>query len=180
MDCSPPGSSVHGIFQASLLEWVAISFARGSSQPEDQTHVSHNAGRFFTNYVISKALNRYISLFLRIYWLPATTYTSYAITKKLSSLLRLNKIIDPYFVKGIYKSVQNSLVLKSLLTQISMFSLEDFTDLELKFLWRRKSWLSHCFAALVSWDTRGFGPLILLMFTRYKQLFLLRILCLRT
>ena len=38
--CSPPGSSVHGILQARLLEWVAISFSRGSSQPRDQTHVS--------------------------------------------------------------------------------------------------------------------------------------------
>ena len=145
MDCSPPGSSVQEIFRARLLEWVAISFSRGSSQPEDQTHVSCNAGRFFTNYVISKALNRYISLFLTIYWLPATTYTSYAITKKSIVSTQTYKIIDPYFAKGIYKSVQNSLVLKSLLTQISMFSSEDFTDLELKFLWRtKKSWLSHC------------------------------------
>ena len=40
MDCSPPASSVHGISQARILEWVAISFSRGSSQPRDQTHVS--------------------------------------------------------------------------------------------------------------------------------------------
>ena len=40
MDCSPPGSSVHGIPQARILEWVAISFSKGSSQPRDQTHVS--------------------------------------------------------------------------------------------------------------------------------------------
>ena len=40
MDCSPPGSSVHGIFQARILEWVAISFSRGSSQPWDGTHLS--------------------------------------------------------------------------------------------------------------------------------------------
>ena len=39
MDCSPPGSSVHGISQARILEWVAISFSRGSSQPRDQTCV---------------------------------------------------------------------------------------------------------------------------------------------
>ena len=38
-DCSPPGSSVHGIFQARILERVAISFSRGSSQHRDQTHV---------------------------------------------------------------------------------------------------------------------------------------------
>ena len=40
MDCSLPGSPVHGILQARVLEWVAISSSRGSSQPRDQTHVS--------------------------------------------------------------------------------------------------------------------------------------------
>ena len=40
INCSPPGSSVHGIFQARILEWVAISFSRGSSQPRDQIWVS--------------------------------------------------------------------------------------------------------------------------------------------
>ena len=40
MDCSPPGSSVHGILQARILEWVVISFSRASSQPRDQTWVS--------------------------------------------------------------------------------------------------------------------------------------------
>ena len=40
MDCSLPGSSVHRIFQARVLEWVAISFSRGSSQPRDQSRVS--------------------------------------------------------------------------------------------------------------------------------------------
>ena len=40
MDCSPPVSSVHGIFQVRILEWVAISSSRGSSQPNDQTQVS--------------------------------------------------------------------------------------------------------------------------------------------
>ena len=40
MDCSPPGSSIHGIFQARILEWMAISSSRGSSQPRNQTHIS--------------------------------------------------------------------------------------------------------------------------------------------
>ena len=40
MDCSPPGSSVHGILQVRILEWVAISSSRESSPPRDQTHVS--------------------------------------------------------------------------------------------------------------------------------------------
>ena len=48
MDCSPPGSSVHGILQARIMEWVAISFSRGLSQPRDQTQVSCIAGRRFT------------------------------------------------------------------------------------------------------------------------------------
>ena len=48
MDCSPPGSSIHGIFQASILEWVAVSFSRGSFQPWDRTQVSRIEGRHFT------------------------------------------------------------------------------------------------------------------------------------
>ena len=41
MDCSPPGSSIHGVFQARIVEWVVISFSRGSSQLRDQTGVSY-------------------------------------------------------------------------------------------------------------------------------------------
>ena len=48
MECSPPGSSVHGIFQARIVERVAISFSRGSSQPRDQTHISCITGGFST------------------------------------------------------------------------------------------------------------------------------------
>ena len=49
MDYSPLGSSVHGILWARILEWVAISFSRGSSWPRDWTQVSCIAGRFFTS-----------------------------------------------------------------------------------------------------------------------------------
>ena len=48
IDRSPPGYPVPVILQARALEWVAISFSRGSSQPRDQTQVSHTAGGFFT------------------------------------------------------------------------------------------------------------------------------------
>ena len=41
LDCSPPGSSVHEILQARILEWVAVPSLRGSSQPRDRTHVSY-------------------------------------------------------------------------------------------------------------------------------------------
>ena len=56
MDCSPPGSSIHGIFQARVLEWVAISFSRGSSWPRDRTWVSSTAGRRFTIWASREAL----------------------------------------------------------------------------------------------------------------------------
>ena len=46
--CDPMDCTVHGILQGRILEWVAFPFSRGSSQPRDQTQVSHSAGRFFT------------------------------------------------------------------------------------------------------------------------------------
>ena len=47
--CDPMVYTVHGILQARILEWVALPFSRGSSQPRDQTQVSHIAGGFFTS-----------------------------------------------------------------------------------------------------------------------------------
>ena len=55
VDCSLPGSSVHGIFQARVLEWVAIPFPRGSSRARDRTLVSCITGRFFTIQAIWEA-----------------------------------------------------------------------------------------------------------------------------
>ena len=54
MDGSPPGSSVHGILQARILDWVAISSFKGSSQHRDWTQVSHIAGGFFTIWATRK------------------------------------------------------------------------------------------------------------------------------
>ena len=65
MDCSPPDSSVQGIFEARILEWVAISFSRGSSQPRDQNQVSHIAGGFFTSWDTREAHWHYL-LYQRI------------------------------------------------------------------------------------------------------------------
>ena len=55
MDCSWPGSSVHGIFQVWILEWVAVSFSRGSSRPRDRTQVSRIVGRCFTIWATREA-----------------------------------------------------------------------------------------------------------------------------
>ena len=64
MDCNLPGSSVHGVLQARILEWVAIPFSRGSSQPRDQTWVSCIAGRSFTIWATREALSVKLILFL--------------------------------------------------------------------------------------------------------------------
>ena len=57
IDYSLPGSSVHGILQARILEWVAISCSRGSSWPRNQTWVSCIAGRLFTSWAMREAQN---------------------------------------------------------------------------------------------------------------------------
>ena len=57
MDCSPPGFSIHGIFQARILEWIAIAFSRESFQPRDQacaSRVSWITGRLFTAEPLGK------------------------------------------------------------------------------------------------------------------------------
>ena len=55
MDCSLPGSSLHGILQTTVLEWVAISFSRGSSRPRDRTQVSWIPGRRFNLWATREA-----------------------------------------------------------------------------------------------------------------------------
>jgi len=55
MDCSPSGSSANEILQARILEWVAISFSRGSSWLRDRTQISHLAGRFITIWATKEA-----------------------------------------------------------------------------------------------------------------------------
>ena len=70
MDCSLPGSSLHGILQARVLEWVAISFSRGSSWPRDQTQVSRIPGKRFNLWATREA-HQYIilsNLKYNIFW----------------------------------------------------------------------------------------------------------------
>ena len=57
MNCSPSGFSVHGIFQARILEWVPFLFSRGPSWPRDRNWVSCIAGRFFTIWATREVLN---------------------------------------------------------------------------------------------------------------------------
>ena len=62
MDCSLPGSSLHGILQARVLEWVAISFSKGSSRPRDWTRVSRIPGRRFNLWATREAHEEFSSV----------------------------------------------------------------------------------------------------------------------
>ena len=66
MDCSPPDPSIHEIFPARILQWVAMPRSRGSSQPRDRTHVSCMAGRFFTDEPPGEAHFIYSSVYISI------------------------------------------------------------------------------------------------------------------
>ena len=62
MDCSLPGFSAHGIFQARVLKWVAISFSRASSWPRDWTRVSHIVGICFTIWATREIISEGIDI----------------------------------------------------------------------------------------------------------------------
>ena len=66
--CSLPGSSVHGIFQAGVLEWGAISFPRGSSQPRDRTWVSRIVGRCFTIWATREVTTIWVTREAEVKW----------------------------------------------------------------------------------------------------------------
>ena len=65
MYCSPSGSSVHGILQARILEWVAIPFSKESFQPRDRTQVSHITGRFLTFWATREDYFTYMLFYLK-------------------------------------------------------------------------------------------------------------------
>ena len=87
MDCSLPGSSVHGILQARVLEWVASPFSRGPSRPKDRTCISC-IGRFFTiwatrealhisNWLLNFTRNTWFCVYKICSWKSIFTYSSF-------------------------------------------------------------------------------------------------------
>ena len=117
MDCSQPGSSVHGIFQARVLQWVAISFFRGSSQPRNQTQVSLPVDRRSRQHVkkqrlhfVDKGLYSQSCSFSRSHvwmwqldykegWVPNWCFRNVVLKKTLESSLD-SKEIKPVNPKG--------------------------------------------------------------------------------
>ena len=109
IDCSPPGSSVNGILQARILEWVAMPFSRGSSQTRDWACVTCIAGRCFTICTTRKAL-RCLSVFLITPWRLSFCYFAFGficfcsfrlgmsfpfISKSTHSLVKTVQILSP-------------------------------------------------------------------------------------
>ena len=70
MDCSPPGSSIHGILQARVLEWVAIPFSRGSSWPRDRTQVLCIVSGFFMVWATKETAPWFTAIKMRLSLIP--------------------------------------------------------------------------------------------------------------
>ena len=87
MACSPPVSSVHGISQARILEWIAVSFSRESSWPRDQTHVFCTLKGFFTTEPPGEAL-------ILMLW------SLYAYTFSVNEFMNKSKFIHLHFANG--------------------------------------------------------------------------------
>ena len=107
MDYNPPGSSVHEILQARVLEWVSISFSRGSSQPRDWIRVSWTAGRFFTNWAIREAL---FSVYIKLSVFEIFTHGPKNVFDNSKSMV--NKIKQIYHIKAIKYSICSHIMLK--------------------------------------------------------------------
>ena len=120
MDCSPPGFSIHGIFQARVLEWVAISFSRGSSQPRNWTRVSCIAGRHFTIWATRESV-------LWIRW-PKDWSFSFSISSsnEYSGLISFRMdCLDLLAVQGTLKRVFSNTIIEKhqfFSTQLSLWS----------------------------------------------------------
>ena len=94
VDYSPSGSSVHGVLQARILEWIVMSSSGGSSLPGDWTHVSCLAGRFFTTEALGNhphtltflSLSLSLSLYIYIYIYTHTHTHTYICTHPIGSV----------------------------------------------------------------------------------------------
>ena len=118
MDCSLPGSSVHGILRARIPEWVAIPFSRGSSQPRDWAWVSYIAGRFYTVWVTKTAILTSQLVSWQVFSFHHSQYTQY--TPSCTELCQTNLLKIPPCWCCFYSN-HNVLVFKSLNQKLSLY-----------------------------------------------------------
>ena len=97
MNCSPPDSCVHEILQARILEWVAVHFSRGSSQPGDRTHISCTAGLLCTLWIVVQLMSCVwlCNSMLQHARLPCPSLISYSLLtlKSIESMILSNRLI---------------------------------------------------------------------------------------
>ena len=88
--CDPMDYIVHRILQARILEWVAFPFSRGSSQPRDQTQVSHTAGGFFTTELQGKPKNTEVGSLSLLQWIFLTQELNRGLLQRRQILYQLS------------------------------------------------------------------------------------------
>ena len=91
--CDPTDYTVHGILQARILEWVAISFSRGSFQPRDRTRVALNVGGFFTSWATREAQVRLPCMYLYIWEIYHKLHNRYGPSEDILTLIQHNIFI---------------------------------------------------------------------------------------
>ena len=148
MDCSPPDSLVHGIFQARILEWGAISFSRGSSQPRDRTAVSYIADRCFTIWATREALKAVIDFILG----GLQNHCSYEIKGLLLLERKARTKLDNILKNKDIICQQSFIQLKLWFFQSSMYGCEVWT---IKKIERRRIDAFDCGAGDDSWESLG-------------------------
>ena len=140
MDCSLPGASVHGISQARILEWVAVSFSRGSSRPRDRTCISF-IGKWILYRWATKwdpwpwgsTFHAFVSVsWTDVWWIPSAHLSSskYAVTA--SSVRRYHSLVLCSACRKVFnnKNYQNS-CLSLLKTTASVFPKENRTSIDI-------------------------------------------------
>ena len=102
MDCRLPGSSVQRIFQATVLEWIAISFSRGSSWPRDWTQVSYIVDTRFTVWATREVIHSFNSACVDIYVLSKYEYARTCVSRKwwvLNNMCQMNLWTNTYLIE---------------------------------------------------------------------------------
>ena len=94
MNCRLPGSSVHGIYQARVLGWIAISFSRGSFHPRNRTRVSHIVGRRFTIWATREIITSIIIISISICLWCSYSFTGLGSLCLTVNILTFNHLSD--------------------------------------------------------------------------------------
>ena len=128
--CDAMGCTVHGILQARILEWVAVPFSRGSSQPRDQTQVSRIAVRFFTSEPQGKPKNTGVGSLSLLQWIFLTQeLSSYRFPLKwqvnLFSQAVINKVLLSVSRNHKFNKLRTSVEVKASLTLAPIHSIFD-------------------------------------------------------